>query len=102
MYYYVKDSPTTSDTVTMIRISALAPLEGSYDEVLNLTEELMGDIFLCMFEQGEKEEPVLFILLASLTGKVVIFLLLLVPLAIIFYPQIKRISSKFSGLLSRQ
>lgn len=91
LYFYVKESPFSPDTFTMIRVSALAPTEGSYDEILNLTTEFMGNTIPCMFEM-RKEEPILFIRLASgsVTGKVAIGFLLLVPLAIIFYPQIKR------------
>ena len=92
LYFYVKENPFTSNTVTMIRVSALAPLEGSYDGILNITKEFMADTFPSMFEI-QREESVLFILLGSgsVIGKVAIVLLFLVPLAIIFYPQIKRL-----------
>ncbi|MCD6456773.1 MAG: exosortase-associated EpsI family protein [Methanophagales archaeon] len=91
LYFYVKESPFSPDTFTMIRVSALAPAEGSYDGILNLTTEFMGNTIPCMFEL-RKEEPVLLIRLASgsVIGKVAIGLLLLVPIATIFYPQIKR------------
>jgi hypothetical protein len=86
LYFYVKESPFTSDKVTMIRVSALAPVEGSYDGVLNVTKEFLGDTLPCMFELRKKEPLVLFILLGSLAGKVVVGLLFLAPLVIIFYP----------------
>ena len=35
LYYFVKESPFFSDTVTMVRVSALAPLEGCYNGILN-------------------------------------------------------------------
>ena len=89
LYFYVKESPFTSDNVTMIRVSALAPVEGSYDGILTITTELLGDTIPCMFELQKKEPLVLFILLGSLAGKVVVGLLFLAPLVIIFYPQIK-------------
>jgi hypothetical protein len=89
LYFYVKGSSFTSDKVTMIRVSALAPLEGSYDGILNITREFMGDTLPYMFELQKKEPLVLFILLASLAGKVVVGLLFLAPLVIIFYPRIK-------------
>ena len=91
LYFYVKESPFTSDAFTMIRVSALAPTEGSYDGILNLTTEFMGNTIPCMFELRKEEPSVLFILFASLLGKVVIGLLLLVPLSIMFYPEIKRL-----------
>jgi hypothetical protein len=90
LYFYVKDNPITSDTFTLIRVSALAPTEGSYDGFLNLTAEFMGNTIPCMFEL-RKEELIFFSLFASLAGKVLVGLLLLVPLPIIFYPEIKRL-----------
>lgn len=93
LYFYVKESPfgLTSNTVTMVRVSALAPTKGSYDGILNITEEFMGDTIPYMFEIRE-EEPILFTILGSgsLTGKVALVMLFLAPLTIIFYPQIKR------------
>jgi hypothetical protein len=91
LYFYVKKSPFVSNNVTMVRVSALAPLEGSYEGILNVTKEFMGDTFPCMFEIRKEEPLVLFILLSSLAGKVVIGLIVLPLLLIIFYPQIKRL-----------
>ena len=92
LYFYVKESPM-SNKVTMARASALVPTEGSYDEILNITKEFMGETIPYMFEMRKKEEPVLFILLASgsIIGKVVIVLLFLAPLTLIFYTQIRKI-----------
>jgi len=92
LYYYVKENPFASDTVTMVRVSALAPTEGSYDGILNITKEFMADTFPSMFELRREESPVLLILFASGSriGKVAIILLILAPLSIIFYPQIIR------------
>ena len=95
LYYYVKDNPIASDTVTMVRVSALAPLEGSYDKTLNLTKELMGDTIPCMFGL-QPEDPILIIRIASgsVIGKVVVVMLFLPPLALLFYPRIKRLKIK--------
>lgn len=79
-----------SNKVTMVRVSALAPLEGSYDGILDITKEFMGDTIPCMFEIREEEEPIIFIVLASgsgsVIGKVAVVLLFLALLTIIFYP----------------
>lgn len=96
LYFYVKESPFTSDAFTMVRVSALAPTEGSYDGILNLTAEFMGATLPRMFELRKEEPLVISILLASLVGKVVIGLLLLVSLALVFYPQIQNIQRKVS------
>jgi hypothetical protein len=94
LYFYVKDS-LTSNKVTMVRVSALAPVEGSYDGILNITKEFMGDTVPCMFEM-QKEEPTIFTSLASgsITGKAALLMLLLVPLAIILYPQLRGIQRR--------
>ncbi len=94
LYYYVKDRPFASNTVTMVRVSAIAPTEGSYEGVLNISKEFMGDTVPCMFEM-QREEPTLFTSLASgsIVEKAALLMLLLVPLAIIFYPQIRKFLS---------
>ncbi|NIA12125.1 MAG: exosortase-associated EpsI family protein [Nitrospiraceae bacterium] len=94
LYFYVKESPFTSNTVTMIRVSAPAPFEGSYEGSLNITKEFMGAIFPCMFELRRKEPFILFILFSSLAGKVVVGLSVLLPMLIMFYPQIRRLRTK--------
>ena len=95
LYFYVKGSPFTSDTVTMIRVSALASRHGSYDRILNVTAKFMGDTIPYMFEI-QREEQIFFFLLASgsVFGKVAIVLLFLAPLSIIFYSQIRNVLKK--------
>ena len=94
LYYYVKDRPPASNTVTMIRVSALAPTEGSYEGVLNISKEFMGDTVPYMFEPKAKEHFIFTILASgSIVEKAELLMLLLVPLAIIFYPQIRKLLS---------
>jgi len=73
----------------MVRISALAPRNGSYEGILNRTKEFMGDTVPHLFEV-QKEDPILLTVFSSgpATGKVAILMLFLVPLAFIFYPSI--------------
>lgn len=95
LYFYVKERPFGSETITMIRVSALTPIEGSYDGMLDISKEFMGDTIPYMFELRE-EEPILFTILASgsVTNKVALAMLFLAPLTIIFYPQIRNILRK--------
>jgi hypothetical protein len=95
LYFYVKENPFATNSVTMVRVSALAPIAGSYDGILNLTERFTADTLPCMFEL-RREDPVLFTLLASgsIPGKVAIIMLFLVPLLLIFYLQLKNILIK--------
>ena len=97
LYFYVKNRPYASNTVTMVRVSALAPIEGSYDGILNISKEFMGDTIPYMFEiQAEHEQPIIFTVLTigSLTGKVAVVMLFLAPLPSIFYPQLMKIRKK--------
>lgn len=93
LYYYVKEDPFSSDTVTMIRVSALAPVEGSYDGILNITKEFMGDTTPYMFEVRKEEPKPFYAILASGSpiSKLALVLLFIPPLMIIFYPQIQRL-----------
>jgi hypothetical protein len=88
LYFYVKET-FASNTVTMVRISALASRNGSYSGILNRTKEFMGDTVPYLFEV-QKEYPILLTVFSSgpTTGKVAIVMLFLVPLAFIFYPSI--------------
>ena len=71
LYFYVKENPFVSNNVTMVRVAALVPPEGSYDGTLKIAKEFMGDTIPCMFEMQEEEEPVLFTIL--IYGSVVEF-----------------------------
>ena len=56
LYFYVKDKPVVTDTITMIRVSARAQNNGSYEEALNLTKDFMGEVVPYMFEVREEED----------------------------------------------
>ena len=88
LYFYVKQT-FASNTVTMIRVSALAPRNGSYAGILNRTKEFMGDTVPHLFEV-QKEEPIILTVFSSgpAIGKLAIAMLFLVPLGFIFYPSI--------------
>jgi hypothetical protein len=88
LYFYVKDGPVSSNTVTMVRVSALAPTEGAYDGILNLTTEFMGNTLPCMFEL-RSEDTIFTLLRGSLAGNLAIGVLLCFPLFIIFYPELR-------------
>ena len=66
IYFYVKSAPlgADSDAIVMIRVSAIAPTEGSYEELLKIEKQLMVDSIPHMFELREKED----IIAAQLVG----------------------------------
>jgi hypothetical protein len=90
LYFYVKEPPLSSDTITMVRVEALAPTDGSYEGILKAAKEFMSDTIPCMFEV-QRAERVLFTSLAtgSIADKLALILLFLTPLAVIFYPELR-------------
>jgi hypothetical protein len=91
LYFYVKDNPVITDTITMIRVSAHAPLNGSYVEALNLTKEFMGEVVPYMFEVREEEEIIAAQLAKSgVGGWLIIGFLVSIPAGIFVYPRIKK------------
>jgi len=90
LYFYVKERPLASDTISMVRVSALVPVTGPYDEILELEKEFISETFPYLFEVREEEPRIITSLAAgSIIDKVTLLLLILAPLAVTFYPQLK-------------
>ncbi len=87
LYFYVKEKPL-SNKITMIRVSALAPTHGSYNNTLNMTKEFMGLTIPYMFEPRAEEHYIITILSSSVPGKVCIVLVLAIPVMLIIYPNL--------------
>ncbi|MDY6892438.1 MAG: exosortase-associated EpsI family protein [Chloroflexota bacterium] len=93
LYFYVKGR-LFEDTVTMIEVSAAAPIEGPFDEALTQTKGFMAEIVPLLFEPIEQEGEMLAIYLArSWGGRVLIAVLVLIPLAMLLYPRVRRTKS---------
>ena len=91
LYFCVKGGFSPSATVTMIRVSAVAPTSGSYDETMSTCKEFMGEAVPYLFEMRPEEDSIAVSLIKSgLGGWSVIVILLASPFLIMFYPQIKR------------
>jgi len=91
LYFYVKDNPISSDTVTVVRVSALAPTDGSYEGVLDICKDFMGDTFPYMFEFREEEDIIAVQLAKSgIGGWLIMGALVSMPIGIIVYPRIKK------------
>ncbi len=89
LYFYIKDRMATSDKISMVRVSALAPPSGPYDDALSAAKELIGETIPLMFEP-HKQGKMFITYLAEwgIGGYFVILLLFSIPLAIIIYPKI--------------
>jgi hypothetical protein len=90
LYYYVKGR-LFENTVTMIEVSASAPTEGSYEYVLSAAKGFMGETVPYMFEPVVGEREMLAVYLArSWGGRAIMAALILITLAIIIYPRVRR------------
>jgi hypothetical protein len=93
LFCYVKGNQFYTDTITMIQLEALAPLEGSYEGALNEEKDFISQAIPLMFEpSGESTwHPIFRVLIEwGIAGYLVIAFMLLVPVTIILYPRIRR------------
>jgi len=91
LYFYVKNSFLSADDVTMIRVSAVAPTNGAYDETMNTCKDFMGKTIPYLFEKQQEEDSIAISLAKSgLGGWILIVVILAVPFLIMFYPELKR------------
>jgi hypothetical protein len=92
LYCYVKGNQFTSDTITMIRVEGLAPIEGSYEGILNMEKDFIASVIPYLFEPSREAEwkPLALQLIEMGSGGyLAIALMLFIPLAIIIYPIIR-------------
>lgn len=88
LYFYVKDNPFTSDNFTMIRVSALAPETGSYMGTLNNCKDFISEVPPHMFEFRDLGDIIAVELIKQgVFGWVFLFMLILLPFLIMFYPK---------------
>ncbi|MGC9445138.1 MAG: hypothetical protein ACP5E9_09475 [Candidatus Methanospirareceae archaeon] len=86
----MKVRPLGSAAISVVRISALVPVTGSYDSVLDLEKEFLCDTFPHLFDAREAEPRIIITLLTgSLVDKLALLLLLIAPVMVMFYPQLK-------------
>ena len=95
LYFYVKDLPLTSNAITMVRVDALAPMDGSYEGSLNVSREFMGETIPCMFEVQRPEHRIFASLATgSLFDKLTLILYFLAPVTLIFYPELRALAHR--------
>jgi hypothetical protein len=90
LYFYVKERPLASDAISMVRVSAFVPVTGPYEEIVDLEKDFMTEMFPYLFEVRGAEPRVITTLAGgSILDQVAILLLVLAPVAVIFYPELK-------------
>lgn len=87
LYFYIEDVAMTSDKIGMIRVSALIPTSGPYDDTLRIAKEFMGEVIPLIFEPPEETRMVITSLVEwGIGGYFIILLIFSIPLAMIVYP----------------
>lgn len=87
LYFYIKDRAFTSDKISLLRTSALAPPAGPYDAALAHASALMGEVVPLMFEPHQEGEMfIVYLADWGAGGCLLIAGLLAIPLALIVYP----------------
>lgn len=93
LYFYVKGNQFYSDTISMVQVDALIPLQGSYDDVLVQERTFLNKVIPLMFSPTQVDNAyhpiILTIIDWGVRGYIVIMILILIPAAVIFYPAIK-------------
>lgn len=98
LYFYIK--PNISETpneITMVRVSAVVPANGSFDSIQELETKLIADAFPLMFESSNKERSLGEWLVEEwgIAGWITIAVAIMVPTGLLTYSIIrKRIHSK--------
>ena len=105
LYYYVKDSEVVTENMTMVEVSALAPISLSYDGILDLLKTLMGDTLPVMFEPRKSNSEMLATQLIrsyGILGWIMIGTALLVPVGVVFWPTKRSKRAKVTTAGNRQ
>jgi hypothetical protein len=92
LFCYVKGNRFTSDAITMIRMEALAPVQGSYDSILGMEKAFIASAIPHIFEPSRENEwkPVALQLIElGIGGYLAIAFMVFIPLAIIIYSIIR-------------
>jgi hypothetical protein len=91
LYFYLKNEYSTSNAVTLVRISAVVPSEDTYDDTLALCKNFAAEAMPHMFKIAEEDDSMAASLIkAGPVGWFGIVSLLLMPVGIMFYPGIKK------------
>jgi len=86
LYFYVKDNPLSTDNVTMVRVSAIAPTTGSYEGTLDICKDFTSEAIPQMFEL-RKEGDIMAVKLIEngILGWILLLALILCPFLLVFY-----------------
>jgi hypothetical protein len=95
LFFYVKANQFYNDTITMVEVQGLAPIQGSYEGTLNEEKAFFSQIAPIMFQfeptTDSEWQPLIKILGdRGIGGYLVIAVMLLIPVGLMLYPGIRR------------
>lgn len=92
LYWYVEGNRIASNTMTIIEISAFAPLEGSYEGILGETKDFAAQAIPALFDRTDdsaKGRTVMAQLIDwGAPGYIIILSLICIPVALAIYPRV--------------
>lgn len=99
LYFYLNERPFRSASITMVRVSAPVPTEGSYDGVLGISKDFMAETLPYMFELEQDDEPLILSLLASgsCATQCALVMIFLLPASLLLYPSMRKLQLKRNG-----
>lgn len=89
LYWYVEGNRIASNTVTIIEVSAHAPLEGSYDGILDETKGFAAQAIPYVFAPSKGETVMAQLIHWGALGYFIILSLICIPVALAVYPRVR-------------
>lgn len=89
LYWYVEGNRIASNTVTIIEVSAHAPLEGSYDGILYETKSFAAQAIPYVFAPSKGETVLMQLTHWGAPGYFIITGLICIPVVLAVYPRVR-------------
>lgn len=89
LYWYVEGNRIASNTVTIIEVSAHAPLEGSYDGILHETKDFAAQAIPHIFAPSEEKTVLAQLINWGAPGYFIVLCLIGIPVVLAVYPRVR-------------
>jgi EpsI family protein len=89
VYWYVEGNRIASNTVTIIEVSAYAPLEGSYEGILDETKDFAAQVIPYVFAPSKGETLLIQLTHWGALGYFIILSLICIPVVLAVYPRVR-------------
>ncbi|MBN2098917.1 MAG: exosortase-associated EpsI family protein [Dehalococcoidia bacterium] len=89
IYWYVEGNRIASNTVTIIEVSAHAPLEGSYERILSETKDFAAKAIPYVFAPSKSETVMAQLIHWGALGYFILISLICIPLVLALFPRFR-------------